>query len=105
MALLWITLWRYEMTSKHARAQLRALRRLLGGRRGRGAAPRRSAVPLTAPTARDDGGVRLMAADCRCIPPAPYVAAAYIVFFALIGCSTSRSWPGGSAGSSASSAS
>ena len=31
MALLWVTLWRYEMASKHARAQLRTLRRLLGG--------------------------------------------------------------------------
>ncbi len=31
VGLLWITLWRYEMTSKHARAQLRTLRRLLGG--------------------------------------------------------------------------
>ena len=29
VALLWVTLWRYEMASKHARAQLRALRRLL----------------------------------------------------------------------------
>src|SRR5665213_899897 len=31
VALLWVTLWRYEMTSKHASAQLRALKRLLGG--------------------------------------------------------------------------
>jgi heme exporter protein C len=31
ITLLWVTLWRYEMASKHARAQLRALRRLLGG--------------------------------------------------------------------------
>ena len=31
MTLLWISLWRYEMTSKHARAQLRALRRLIAG--------------------------------------------------------------------------
>jgi len=31
IALVWITLWRYEMTSKHATAQLRTLRRLLGG--------------------------------------------------------------------------
>jgi heme exporter protein C len=31
VALLWLTLWRYEMTSKHASAQLRTLRRLLAG--------------------------------------------------------------------------
>jgi heme exporter protein C len=43
VALLWLTLWRYEMASKHARAQLRTLRRLLGGEddaaAGRSAAP------------------------------------------------------------------
>src|SRR6202140_3140554 len=44
VALLWITLWRYEMASKHASAQLRTLRRLLGGEdedlpRRRSAAP------------------------------------------------------------------
>jgi heme exporter protein C len=44
MALLWITLWRYEMTSKHASAQLRALKRLLAGDEDE-ALPRRSAVP------------------------------------------------------------
>ena len=31
ITLLWVTLWRYEMASKHATAQLRALRRLLSG--------------------------------------------------------------------------
>jgi len=31
MALLYVTLWRYEMTSKHTSAQLRALRRKLAG--------------------------------------------------------------------------
>ncbi len=31
VGLLWLTLWRYEMTSKHASAQLRALKRLLAG--------------------------------------------------------------------------
>jgi heme exporter protein C len=43
MALLYLTLWRYEMASKNARAQLRALRRRLGGEEvvlGRTAAPR-----------------------------------------------------------------
>jgi heme exporter protein C len=44
VALLYVTLWRYEMTSKHASAQLRALRRKLSGddavaRVGRTAAP------------------------------------------------------------------
>jgi heme exporter protein C len=31
MALLFVTLWKYEMTSKQASAQLRALRRKLAG--------------------------------------------------------------------------
>src|ERR1700726_3659260 len=44
LALLWITLWRYEMTSKHASAQLRALKRLLGGDEDEAPA-RRSAAP------------------------------------------------------------
>ena len=44
MALLWATLFRYELTAKHARAQVRALRRRLEGeesapRRSRSAAP------------------------------------------------------------------
>jgi heme exporter protein C len=43
MALLWLTLWRYEMASKHARAQLRTLRRLLGDEDD--VAARRSAAP------------------------------------------------------------
>ena len=43
VALLWVTLWRYEMTSKHASAQLRALKRMLGG--DDDAPARRSAAP------------------------------------------------------------
>jgi heme exporter protein C len=43
IALLWVTLWRFEMASKHARAQLRTLRRLLGGEDDVSA--RRSAAP------------------------------------------------------------
>ena len=43
MILLFVTLYRYEMTSKHTRAQLRAIKRRLGGDpdapRGRSAAP------------------------------------------------------------------
>jgi heme exporter protein C len=47
MALLYVTLWKFEMTHKHARAQVRALRRKLGGDdvvRGRSAAPE---LPVT----------------------------------------------------------
>jgi heme exporter protein C len=45
MTLLFVTLWKYEMASKHTRAQVRALRRRLGGgdvplRTGRSASPR-----------------------------------------------------------------
>jgi len=43
VALLWVTLWRYEIASKHARAQLRTLRRLLSGDEDEPA--RRSAAP------------------------------------------------------------
>jgi len=44
MVLLFVTLWKYEMASKHATAQLRSLRRKLGGEEalipaGRSAAP------------------------------------------------------------------
>ena len=42
MALLFVTLWKYEMAHKHSRAQLRSLRRKLGGEAvgaGRTAAP------------------------------------------------------------------
>ncbi|HEY8867464.1 MAG TPA: cytochrome c biogenesis protein [Solirubrobacteraceae bacterium] len=49
MTLLYLTLWKYEMASKHATAQLRALRRKLGGEdvlpAGRSAAP---SAPLPA---------------------------------------------------------
>ena len=47
MALLWLTLYRFEMTSKHVRAQLKAVRRKLGeeaGAGGRSAAPRLNAT-------------------------------------------------------------
>src|SRR3954463_4359844 len=46
MALLFVTLYRFEMTSKHVRAQLKAVRRKLGeeaGAGGRSAAPRLNA--------------------------------------------------------------
>jgi heme exporter protein C len=44
MTLLYLTLWRYEMASKHAGAQLRALKRKLGALED-GAAARRAAAP------------------------------------------------------------
>jgi len=46
MGLLFVTLWKYEMASKHATAQLRSLRRKLGGEEI--ASPGRSAAPRTA---------------------------------------------------------
>jgi heme exporter protein C len=45
VALLWVLLWRYEMTSKHASAQLRTLRRLLSGDDDDEPPVRRSAAP------------------------------------------------------------
>jgi heme exporter protein C len=47
MTLLFVTLWKYELASKHARAQLRALRRKLGGEEAP-APRRRSAAPAAA---------------------------------------------------------
>jgi heme exporter protein C len=43
MAMLFATLWKFEMTHKHTRAQLRSLRRKLGGETGAG--PGRTAAP------------------------------------------------------------
>ena len=45
MALLFTTLCKYELTAKHARFQLRALRRRLAGEQGQRAGRRRSAAP------------------------------------------------------------
>jgi heme exporter protein C len=46
MVLLFVTLWKYEMASKHASMQLRALRRrLLGDEEEEAVAARRSAAP------------------------------------------------------------
>jgi heme exporter protein C len=45
VALLWVLLWRYEMTSKHASAQLRTLRRLLSGDDDDEPPVRRTAAP------------------------------------------------------------
>lgn len=49
MALLFVTLWKYEMASKHTRAQLRSLRRKLGDDDAL-AAPGRSAAPRLTPS-------------------------------------------------------
>jgi heme exporter protein C len=53
IALLYATLWKYEMTSKYASAQLRALRRRLGAPDA--AAPRRSAAPALPPAPQEAG--------------------------------------------------
>jgi heme exporter protein C len=65
IALLYLTLFKYELTAKHARAQLRALRRRLLGddateapvRRGRSAAPTtlHPASMMAARTGAEDG--------------------------------------------------
>ena len=45
MALLYATLWKYEMTSKNTSAQIKALRRRLAGDESDPPTPRRSAAP------------------------------------------------------------
>ena len=73
MAVLFVTLWKYELTSKQASMQLRALKRRLAGEDDEIWAPvRRSAAPAALMPALplDDAG--------------PYVAAAYLVFLALV---------------------
>jgi heme exporter protein C len=45
VVLLFVTLWKYEMTSKHAKAQLRKLKRLLGDEADEEPLRRRSAAP------------------------------------------------------------
>jgi heme exporter protein C len=49
MAMLYVTLWKYEMTSKHASAQLRSLRRKLGGEDGLRPVGRSAAPSLPTP--------------------------------------------------------
>ena len=73
MALLFVTLWKYELASKHATFRLRALKRKLAGDEELWAPnPRRSAAPhaLMPALPLDEAG--------------KYVAAAYLVFLALI---------------------
>jgi heme exporter protein C len=65
IALLYVTLYKYELTAKHARAQVRALRRRLLGEdatatpvgRGRSAAPTtlHPAAMMTARASAEDG--------------------------------------------------
>jgi heme exporter protein C len=47
MALLWVTLWRFEMTAKHVAAQTRHLRHMLGEESGEAPARRSAAPSLT----------------------------------------------------------
>ena len=54
MVLLFVTLWKYEMTSKHAAMQLRALRRKLAGEGEPVRAAGRSAAPAATLQARPD---------------------------------------------------
>ena len=54
MVLLFVTLWKYEMTSKHAAMQLRALRRKLAGDEAPVRAAGRSAAPAATLHARPD---------------------------------------------------
>jgi heme exporter protein C len=49
LALLFVTLCRYELTAKHTRAQVRALRRRLAGEEGTRSRPARSAAPSLHP--------------------------------------------------------
>ena len=78
MALLFVTLWKYEMTSKHASMQLRALRaKLAGDAAAAGGAQRR---PV-------EHGPRRAGALMPALPldeAGKYVAGAYVVFVALI---------------------
>ena len=54
MVLLFVTLWKYEMTSKHAAMQLRALRRKLAGEDQPVRAAGRTAAPAATLQARPD---------------------------------------------------
>ncbi len=72
MTLLFITLYKMEMTGKHNRAQLKALRRRLTGD-----------GPATGRPQRRAPGGRVVSTDT--LPDnAGYVAAAYLVFVALL---------------------
>ena len=85
IALLFATLCKYELTAKHTRAQVRALRRRLAGEadgaaRRRAAGPQRAPARLPAPGSRgagpgrrgrpDDRTARRERRRCRCTRPA-----------------------------------
>src|ERR1700686_3758633 len=92
IALLYTTLFRYELTAKHARAQLRALRRRLAGDDALVSVPRRGRpAPPPGGHAHRAGsrqGRPLMGGVLPDPPPLPlheagkYVAGAYVVLFA-----------------------
>ena len=76
MALLYVTLWKYEMAAKSTRMQVRALRRTLLGE------------DSVAPAEAERGAVMsLVLAAAPALPlhtAGKYVAGAYIVFLALV---------------------
>ena len=92
MALLFATLCQYELTAKHARAQLRALRRRLTGAARRAGAPAGAAPPPPTSLVRRalSGSVSMVGALLAETPALPlhtagkYVAAAYVVLFVLV---------------------
>ena len=69
---LFVTLWKYELASKHASMKLRALRRSLAGDDAAG--------PLARTAAPDSALMPALPLD----DAGPYVAGAYLVFLALI---------------------
>ena len=76
IALLYVTLWKYEMAAKNARMQIRRLRRtLLGDDAVRPAGKERGAVMSPGHRRRP---------RFRCTRAGKYVAGAYIVFVALV---------------------
>ena len=96
IALLFATLCKYELTAKHTRAQVRALRRRLLGERAAAAQRGRSAAPAlhastTMARAPREGRARRWprccspnCPPCRCTRAGKYVAGAYVVLFALV---------------------
>ena len=71
MACLFVTLWKYELASKHATFRLRAMKRKLAGR---------GLVPEPAPV----GGAAAVMPALPLDEAGKYVAAAYLVFLALV---------------------
>ena len=83
MALLFVTLWKYEMTSKHAAQQLRAAAPpLAGDDAGRARRPQRGAHDVCQHARSPPDGALMPALQLT--KPGKYVAAAYGVFLALL---------------------